>query len=80
MNAFVNVCSVLGLSCAVFLLTRRTGKDGYVQIDGGEALRGQSKGRSLMVNTKGSLYLGERLQSDQIKYKAEDITGDILNK
>ncbi|XP_075331347.1 basement membrane-specific heparan sulfate proteoglycan core protein isoform X3 [Odontesthes bonariensis] len=36
----------------------RTGKDGYVQIDGGETLRGQSKGKSLMVNTKGSLYLG----------------------
>uniref|UniRef100_A0A4W6FNJ1 Heparan sulfate proteoglycan 2 n=1 Tax=Lates calcarifer TaxID=8187 RepID=A0A4W6FNJ1_LATCA len=36
----------------------RTGKDGYIQIDGGAALHGQSKGRSLMVNTKGSIYLG----------------------
>ncbi|XP_044207349.1 basement membrane-specific heparan sulfate proteoglycan core protein isoform X3 [Thunnus albacares] len=36
----------------------RTGKDGYIQIDGGEALHGQSKGKSLMVNTKGSIYLG----------------------
>nr|XP_033484843.1 basement membrane-specific heparan sulfate proteoglycan core protein isoform X12 [Epinephelus lanceolatus] len=36
----------------------RTGKDGYLQIDGGAALHGQSKGRSLMVNTKGSIYLG----------------------
>ncbi|KAK5864266.1 hypothetical protein PBY51_001220 [Eleginops maclovinus] len=36
----------------------RTGKDGYIQIDGGAELHGQSKGRSLMVNTKGSLYLG----------------------
>ncbi|KAK9515159.1 hypothetical protein VZT92_025826 [Zoarces viviparus] len=36
----------------------RTGKDGYIQIDGGAALHGQSKGRSLMVNTKGSVYLG----------------------
>uniref|UniRef100_A0A8C2WMG3 Heparan sulfate proteoglycan 2 n=1 Tax=Cyclopterus lumpus TaxID=8103 RepID=A0A8C2WMG3_CYCLU len=36
----------------------RTGKDGYIQIDGGTALHGQSKGRSLMVNTKGSIYLG----------------------
>ncbi|XP_069382460.1 basement membrane-specific heparan sulfate proteoglycan core protein isoform X25 [Paralichthys olivaceus] len=36
----------------------RTGKDGYIQIDGGAALHGQSKGKSLMVNTKGSIYLG----------------------
>ncbi|XP_068454510.1 basement membrane-specific heparan sulfate proteoglycan core protein isoform X9 [Clinocottus analis] len=36
----------------------RTGKDGYIQIDEGTALHGQSKGRSLMVNTKGSVYLG----------------------
>ncbi|TNN35029.1 Basement membrane-specific heparan sulfate proteoglycan core protein [Liparis tanakae] len=39
-------------------LVFRTGKDGYIQIDGGAALHGQSKGRSLMVNTKGSVYLG----------------------
>ncbi|KAM6982618.1 LOW QUALITY PROTEIN: basement membrane-specific heparan sulfate proteoglycan core protein [Tautogolabrus adspersus] len=36
----------------------RTGKDGYIQVDGEAALHGQSKGRSLMVNTKGSIYLG----------------------
>ncbi|XP_053705091.1 basement membrane-specific heparan sulfate proteoglycan core protein isoform X1 [Synchiropus splendidus] len=36
----------------------RTGKDGYLQIDGGAELHGQSRGKSLMVNTKGSLYLG----------------------
>ncbi|XP_034445775.1 basement membrane-specific heparan sulfate proteoglycan core protein isoform X2 [Hippoglossus hippoglossus] len=36
----------------------RTGKDGYIQIDGGATLHGQSKGKSLMVNTKGSIYLG----------------------
>uniref|UniRef100_A0A8C9YF87 Heparan sulfate proteoglycan 2 n=1 Tax=Sander lucioperca TaxID=283035 RepID=A0A8C9YF87_SANLU len=36
----------------------RTGKDGYIQIDGGAVLHGQSKGKSLMVNTKGNLYLG----------------------
>ncbi|XP_034731621.1 basement membrane-specific heparan sulfate proteoglycan core protein isoform X13 [Etheostoma cragini] len=36
----------------------RTGKDGYIQIDGGAPLHGQSKGKSLMVNTKGNLYLG----------------------
>uniref|UniRef100_A0A3B5AWQ0 Heparan sulfate proteoglycan 2 n=1 Tax=Stegastes partitus TaxID=144197 RepID=A0A3B5AWQ0_9TELE len=36
----------------------RAGKDGYIQIDGGATLHGQSKGKSLMVNTKGSIYLG----------------------
>ncbi|XP_076597098.1 basement membrane-specific heparan sulfate proteoglycan core protein isoform X2 [Chaetodon auriga] len=36
----------------------RTGKDGYIQVDGDAELHGQSKGRSLMVNTKGSIYLG----------------------
>ncbi|XP_061650010.1 basement membrane-specific heparan sulfate proteoglycan core protein isoform X12 [Phyllopteryx taeniolatus] len=36
----------------------RTGKDGYIQIDGGSVLHGQSKGKSIMVNTKGHLYLG----------------------
>ncbi|KAM6977222.1 basement membrane-specific heparan sulfate proteoglycan core protein [Aplochiton taeniatus] len=36
----------------------RTGKDGYVQIDRGAIRYGQSKGKSLMVNTKGSVYLG----------------------
>uniref|UniRef100_A0AAX7TUG3 Heparan sulfate proteoglycan 2 n=1 Tax=Astatotilapia calliptera TaxID=8154 RepID=A0AAX7TUG3_ASTCA len=36
----------------------RTGKDGYIQVDGGAKLHGQSKGKSLMVNTKGSIYLG----------------------
>ncbi|XP_029013106.1 basement membrane-specific heparan sulfate proteoglycan core protein isoform X4 [Betta splendens] len=36
----------------------RTGKDGYIRVDGGSALHGQSKGKSLMVNTKGSIYLG----------------------
>ncbi|XP_028309184.1 basement membrane-specific heparan sulfate proteoglycan core protein isoform X2 [Gouania willdenowi] len=36
----------------------RTGKEGYLQIDEGAKLHGASKGRSLMVNTKGSIYLG----------------------
>ncbi|XP_029973802.1 basement membrane-specific heparan sulfate proteoglycan core protein isoform X2 [Salarias fasciatus] len=36
----------------------RTGKDGYIQVDGGATIHGQSRGRSLMVNTKGSIYLG----------------------
>ncbi|XP_077368177.1 basement membrane-specific heparan sulfate proteoglycan core protein isoform X9 [Festucalex cinctus] len=36
----------------------RTGKDGSIQIDGGAALHAQSKGKSIMVNTKGPLYLG----------------------
>lgn len=30
-----------------------------MQVDGGAAVRGQSRGRSMMVNTKGSIYLGE---------------------
>lgn len=37
----------------------RTGKDGYIQVDGGAAVHGQSRGRSIMVNTKGNVYLGE---------------------
>lgn len=57
---FVTAHLFLMLSCAVFCsFFYRTGKDGYIQIDGGAALHGQSKGRSLMVNTKGSIYLGE---------------------
>ncbi|XP_035236655.1 basement membrane-specific heparan sulfate proteoglycan core protein-like isoform X3 [Anguilla anguilla] len=36
----------------------RTGKQGYVQIDGGVISRGQSQGRSIMVNTKGNVFLG----------------------
>uniref|UniRef100_A0A8C5CHM1 Heparan sulfate proteoglycan 2 n=1 Tax=Gadus morhua TaxID=8049 RepID=A0A8C5CHM1_GADMO len=36
----------------------RTGKEGYIQIDGGDMRHGQSKGKSLMVNTKGRIYLG----------------------
>uniref|UniRef100_A0A3B4GZM7 Heparan sulfate proteoglycan 2 n=1 Tax=Pundamilia nyererei TaxID=303518 RepID=A0A3B4GZM7_9CICH len=39
-------------------ITAVTGKDGYIQVDGGAKLHGQSKGKSLMVNTKGSIYLG----------------------
>ncbi|XP_036447334.1 basement membrane-specific heparan sulfate proteoglycan core protein [Colossoma macropomum] len=36
----------------------RTGKQGYVQVDDGTARRGQSQGKSIMVNTKGNIYLG----------------------
>ncbi|XP_073795137.1 basement membrane-specific heparan sulfate proteoglycan core protein isoform X12 [Danio rerio] len=36
----------------------RTGKHGYLQIDGGSVQRGQSQGKSIMVNTKGNIYLG----------------------
>ncbi|KAL2104346.1 hypothetical protein ACEWY4_001214 [Coilia grayii] len=36
----------------------RTGKQGYIQIDGGARTRGQSQGKSIMVNTKGNIYLG----------------------
>lgn len=63
---FFCACSVLVLNCVhalMFLFSCRTGKDGYIQIDGGAAQHGQSKGRSLMVNTKGSIYLGEWTES-----------------
>ncbi|KAJ8369771.1 hypothetical protein SKAU_G00097990 [Synaphobranchus kaupii] len=36
----------------------RTGKQGYLQIDGGAISRGHSQGRSIMVNTKGNIFLG----------------------
>uniref|UniRef100_A0AAZ3REC8 Basement membrane-specific heparan sulfate proteoglycan core protein n=1 Tax=Oncorhynchus tshawytscha TaxID=74940 RepID=A0AAZ3REC8_ONCTS len=36
----------------------RTGKQGYIQIDGAAIQRGQSQGKSIMVNTKGNVYLG----------------------
>ncbi|XP_031421931.1 basement membrane-specific heparan sulfate proteoglycan core protein isoform X8 [Clupea harengus] len=36
----------------------RKGKQGYMQIDGGSMTRGQSQGKSIMVNTKGNIYLG----------------------
>uniref|UniRef100_A0AAR2JID5 Heparan sulfate proteoglycan 2 n=1 Tax=Pygocentrus nattereri TaxID=42514 RepID=A0AAR2JID5_PYGNA len=36
----------------------RTGKQGYIQVDDGSARRGQSQGKSIMVNTKGNIYLG----------------------
>ena len=61
-NFFPVHVQCLVLSCVrllMFLFSCRTGKDGYIQIDGGSLLHGQSKGRSLMVNTKGSIYLGE---------------------
>ncbi|XP_053339071.1 basement membrane-specific heparan sulfate proteoglycan core protein isoform X5 [Clarias gariepinus] len=36
----------------------RTGKQGYIQVDDRTPQHGQSPGRSVMVNTKGSIYLG----------------------
>ncbi|KAJ8016910.1 hypothetical protein DPEC_G00012250 [Dallia pectoralis] len=36
----------------------RTGKNGFIQVDGGDSQPGDSPGKSIMVNTKGSLYLG----------------------
>ncbi|KAJ8260293.1 hypothetical protein GJAV_G00179310 [Gymnothorax javanicus] len=36
----------------------RTGKQGYLQVDGGSPRRGQSKGRMIMVDTKGNIFLG----------------------
>ncbi|XP_072887750.1 basement membrane-specific heparan sulfate proteoglycan core protein isoform X3 [Hemitrygon akajei] len=40
------------------LIAVREGKSGYVQVDGGEIVRGESKGDKVMVNTNGSIYLG----------------------
>ncbi|XP_076839971.1 basement membrane-specific heparan sulfate proteoglycan core protein isoform X4 [Brachyhypopomus gauderio] len=40
------------------IIAVRTGKQGYVQVDGGTLRRGQSQGKSVMVNTKGSIYVG----------------------
>lgn len=42
----------------VFFVVSRTGKQGYVQVDGRTIQHGQSPGRSVMVNTKGNIYLG----------------------
>ncbi|XP_078095298.1 basement membrane-specific heparan sulfate proteoglycan core protein isoform X4 [Mustelus asterias] len=36
----------------------REGKSGYIQVDGEDIVRGESKGDKVMVNTKGSIYLG----------------------
>ncbi|XP_072334658.1 basement membrane-specific heparan sulfate proteoglycan core protein isoform X2 [Scyliorhinus torazame] len=36
----------------------REGKRGYIQVDDEEIVRGESKGDKVMVNTKGSVYLG----------------------
>ncbi|KAJ8412021.1 hypothetical protein AAFF_G00142880 [Aldrovandia affinis] len=36
----------------------RTGKQGYLQIDGGAPRKGQSQGRMIMVDTKGNIFLG----------------------
>ncbi|XP_029102224.1 basement membrane-specific heparan sulfate proteoglycan core protein isoform X4 [Scleropages formosus] len=36
----------------------RTGSQGYLQIDGQQISRGQSQGKSVMVNTKGNIFLG----------------------
>ncbi|XP_072101165.1 basement membrane-specific heparan sulfate proteoglycan core protein isoform X3 [Mobula birostris] len=40
------------------LIAVREGKSGYVQVDGGKVVRGESKGDKVMVNTSGSIYLG----------------------
>ncbi|KAJ8360629.1 hypothetical protein SKAU_G00171540 [Synaphobranchus kaupii] len=36
----------------------RTGKQGYLQVDGGAPQRGQSQGKMIMVDTKGNIFLG----------------------
>lgn len=45
------------------VVVSRTGKQGYVQVDDRTAQHGQSPGRSVMVNTKGSIYLGMDLST-----------------
>uniref|UniRef100_A0A3Q3IGR0 Heparan sulfate proteoglycan 2 n=1 Tax=Monopterus albus TaxID=43700 RepID=A0A3Q3IGR0_MONAL len=57
----------------------RTGKDGYIQIDGGAALHGQSKGKSLMVNTKGSIYLAPNMAAMTGGKFSSGITGCVRN-
>ncbi|KAG7472084.1 hypothetical protein MATL_G00104850 [Megalops atlanticus] len=59
----------------------RTGKQGYVQIDGGAISRGQSQGKSVMVNTKGNVFLGGAPDMDALtggKF-TEGVTGCIKN-
>lgn len=63
----VSMCVLLFFSKFVSYFLCRTGKDGYIQIDGDAALHGQSKGRSRMVNTSGSLYLGEKHSDANIR-------------
>uniref|UniRef100_H2MMH3 Heparan sulfate proteoglycan 2 n=1 Tax=Oryzias latipes TaxID=8090 RepID=H2MMH3_ORYLA len=58
----------------------RTGKDGYIQIDGEELVHGQSKGKSVMVNTKGSIYLGAPNMSAMTGGKfSSGLTGCVRN-
>ncbi|TSL61242.1 Basement membrane-specific heparan sulfate proteoglycan core protein [Bagarius yarrelli] len=40
------------------IMAVRTGKQGYIQVDDRTAQHGRSPGRSVMVNTNGSIYLG----------------------
>ncbi|XP_051895600.1 basement membrane-specific heparan sulfate proteoglycan core protein isoform X2 [Pristis pectinata] len=40
------------------IIAVREGKSGYIQLDGDEIVRGESKGDKVMVNTGGSIYLG----------------------
>uniref|UniRef100_A0AAY5ELG2 Heparan sulfate proteoglycan 2 n=1 Tax=Electrophorus electricus TaxID=8005 RepID=A0AAY5ELG2_ELEEL len=39
-------------------VVNRTGKQGYIQVDGRTLRLGQSQGKSIMVNTKGNMYIG----------------------
>ncbi|XP_059511614.1 basement membrane-specific heparan sulfate proteoglycan core protein isoform X3 [Stegostoma tigrinum] len=40
------------------IIAVREGKSGYIQLDGEDIVRGESKGDKVMVNTRGSVYLG----------------------
>ncbi|XP_069467045.1 basement membrane-specific heparan sulfate proteoglycan core protein isoform X3 [Ambystoma mexicanum] len=59
----------------------REGKEGSIQIDGEDLASGQSPGKNLMLNTKGSIYLGGMPNMKTLtngKYSA-GITGCIKN-
>ncbi|XP_069775261.1 basement membrane-specific heparan sulfate proteoglycan core protein isoform X3 [Narcine bancroftii] len=47
------------------IIAMREGKSGYVQLDGDEIVRGESRGDKVMVNTRGSIYLGG---APEVKY------------
>ncbi|XP_069096158.1 basement membrane-specific heparan sulfate proteoglycan core protein isoform X2 [Pleurodeles waltl] len=59
----------------------REGKEGSIQVDGEEMVTGQSPGKNIMVNTKGSIYLGGAPNMKTLtagKYSS-GITGCIKN-
>ncbi|KAM6434636.1 basement membrane-specific heparan sulfate proteoglycan core protein isoform 6-T6 [Liasis olivaceus] len=59
----------------------REGKRGFLQVDGEEAVTGESSGRNVMVNTKGRIYIGgaPEVQTLTAAKYASGITGCIKN-